>query len=316
MRTAFAQDARFETHLTGPGHPECPQRMRAVRAALASQAWFDTLIPVAPRVADLTQVEHIHDSRYLRRAEALCGSGAAFIDTPDVAVCPRSFDVALLAAGTGLALADAVMSGQVDNGFGLVRPPGHHAEHDAAMGFCLFNNVAILARYLQHTHGLEKIAILDWDVHHGNGTQHSFEEDPTVFYASLHQAPYYPGTGAAHETGVGRGRGTTLNCPMPAGADDAAYERAFMTRVLPALDQFKPDALVISAGFDAHTDDPLADVALSTACFGWMTARVLEVAERHAQGRVISMLEGGYDLTRLGECVTTHLAVLSGQASA
>lgn len=316
MRTALAQDNRFETHLTGPSHPECPQRMRAVRTALESQVWFDRLIPVAPRVAELTEVERIHDSRYLRRAEALCGSGAAFIDTPDVAVCPRSFEVALLAAGTGLALADAVMSGQADNAFGVVRPPGHHAEHDAAMGFCLFNNVAILARYLQHTHGLEKIAILDWDVHHGNGTQHSFEEDPTVFYASLHQAPYYPGTGAASDSGVGRGRGTTLNCPMPAGADDAAYERAFMTRILPALDHFKPDVMVISAGFDAHRDDPLADMALSTACFGWMTSRVLEVADHHAKGRVISMLEGGYHLTRLGECVTAHLAVLSGQESA
>ena len=313
MRTAFLQDRRFAEHLTGEGHPERPARLEASLRALEGQSWFTQLPRVAAAPATLDWIEQIHDLTYIRRAEALCGSGAPWIDTPDVAVCPRSFDVALLAAGSGLALADTVVAGQADNAFALVRPPGHHAEHAAAMGFCVFNNVAVLARYLQKAHGLDKIAIIDWDVHHGNGTQHSFEEDPSVFYVSLHQYPYYPGTGSADETGRGRGRGTTLNCPMRAGANDSAYERAFMEQVLPALDLYRPEAVIISAGFDAHHGDPLADIALSTACYGWMTMRLLEVADQHAGGRVISMLEGGYDLEGLADCVTEHVAVLSGQ---
>jgi acetoin utilization deacetylase AcuC-like enzyme len=313
MRTAFLQDRRFEEHLTGEGHPERPERLQASLRLLGGQAWFASLAQIEAAPAELDWIEHIHDLGYIRRAEALCGSGAPWIDTPDVAVCPRSFDVALLAAGGGMALADAVIAGDADNAFALVRPPGHHAEQAAAMGFCVFNNVAVLARYLQKAHGLDKIAIVDWDVHHGNGTQHSFEEDPSVFYVSLHQYPHYPGTGSADETGRGRGRGTTLNCPMRAGANDSAYERAFMEQVLPALDLYRPEAVIISAGFDAHRDDPLADIELSTACYGWMTTRMLEVADQHAGGRVISMLEGGYHLNRLAECVTTHLAVLCGQ---
>lgn len=314
MRTAFLQDRRFEEHLTGEGHPERPERLQASLRALGDQTWFPQLTQVDAAPATLDWIERIHDLTYIRRAEALCGSGAPWIDTPDVAVCPRSFEVALLAAGGGMALADTVIAGDADNAFALVRPPGHHAEQAAAMGFCVFNNVAILARYLQKAHGLDKIAIVDWDVHHGNGTQHSFEEDPSVFYVSLHQYPHYPGTGSADETGRGRGRGTTLNCPMRAGANDTAYERAFMEQVLPALNLYRPEAVIISAGFDAHRDDPLADIELSTACYGWMTTRMLEVADQHAGGRVISMLEGGYNLGRLAECVTTHLAVLSGQA--
>lgn len=314
MRTAFLQDRRFEEHLTGEGHPERPERLQASLRLLGGQAWFSTLSQIEAAPAELDWIESIHDLTYIRRAEALCGSGAPWIDTPDVAVCPRSFEVALLAAGGGMALADAVIAGDADNAFALVRPPGHHAEHSAAMGFCVFNNVAVLARYLQKAHGLDKIAIVDWDVHHGNGTQHSFEEDPSVFYVSLHQYPHYPGTGSADETGRGRGRGTTLNCPMRAGANDSAYERAFMEQILPALDLYRPEAVIISAGFDAHRDDPLADIELSTACYGWMTTRVLEVADKHAGGRVISMLEGGYNLNRLAECVATHLAVLNGQA--
>lgn len=313
MRTAICQDARFSAHLTGRGHPERPERLAAVQSALARQPWGTSLVPVVPSPASPEWIEHVHALPYIRRAQETCAGGAPFLDTRDVAVCPASFEVALLAAGAALAIADAVIDGRADNAFALVRPPGHHAEHAAAMGFCLFNNVAILARYLQRAHGLDKIAILDWDVHHGNGTQHTFEEDPSVFYLSTHQYPYYPGTGSASETGTGRGRGATLNCPMPAGAGDSAYERAFMEQILPALDLFRPEAVILSAGFDAHRDDPLADIELSTACFRWMTERVLECADQHAGGRVLSVLEGGYDLDGLADCVTTHLAVLSGQ---
>ena len=180
-----------------------------------------------------------------------------------------------------------------------------------ALGFCLFNNVAILARYLQKHHGLERVLILDWDVHHGNGTQHFFEQDPSVLYISLHQYPYYPGTGSASENGVGRGRGATLNCPMWAGANDTDYEEAFRTRILPKIDQFRPEAIIISAGFDAHMDDPLGGIRLSTDFFGWMSARMLEAANRHAGNRLISVLEGGYNLEMLPRCIGTHLSVIS-----
>ena len=205
-----------------------------------------------------------------------------------------------------------MVAGTIDNGFALLRPPGHHAEHAQAMGFCLFNNVAILTRYLQRRHGLDKIAIVDWDVHHGNGTQHSFEADPSVLYVSTHQYPYYPGTGAASETGVGRGQGVTVNCPMPAGSVDADYEQVFTQQIMPKLDAFAPECVIVSAGFDAHRDDPLADIQLSTEFFSWMSERLMEVAARHAAGRLVSVLEGGYNLDRLGDCVTAHLKILSG----
>ena len=316
MTTALVHDPRFRDHDTGPGHPERPARIDASHAALESQAWFDALQVLAPREADIVAVERIHDLHYIRRAQTACASNAPFIDTADVAISEASCDIALLAAGGALMLGDAVASGAADNGFALLRPPGHHAEQSAAMGFCLFNNVAILARHLQHEHGMDKIAILDWDVHHGNGTQHSFENDPSVLYASLHQYPYYPGTGAASETGIGAGAGTIVNCPMPAGATDTAYERAFMERVIPAFELFRPECIILSAGFDAHRDDPLADVQLSTQMFAWMTERMLELADHFCAGRLVSVLEGGYDLKRLGECVTAHVAELAGEAVA
>ena len=313
MTTALVHDPRFRDHDTGPGHPERPARIDATISALDAQPWFADLQTIAPQEADIAAVERIHDLHYIRRAQTACASSAPFIDTADVAISEASCEIALLAAGGALVLGDAVATGAVDNGFALLRPPGHHAEQSAAMGFCLFNNVAILARHLQHEHGMDKIAILDWDVHHGNGTQHSFEHDPSVLYASLHQYPYYPGTGAASETGTGAGSGSIVNCPMPAGATDSAYERAFMERIIPAFELFRPECIIVSAGFDAHRDDPLADVQLSTPMFAWMTERMLELAEHFSGGRLISVLEGGYNLQRLGECVTAHVAELAGQ---
>jgi acetoin utilization deacetylase AcuC-like enzyme len=221
---------------------------------------------------------------------------------------------ARLAAGAGLSLADELMAGTIRNGFALLRPPGHHAEKSQALGFCLFNNIAILARYLQRRHGLEKILILDWDVHHGNGTQHAFEEDPSVFYISLHQFPFYPGTGAGHEKGSGRGKGYTLNCPMPAGAWDGDYRTAFENVILPRAREYRPDAVLISAGFDAHFSDPLAQVQLSTEMYGWMTREIMAVAQEFSGGRVLSLLEGGYDLEYLPRCIEAHVAVLAGHS--
>ena len=315
-RTGFVYDPACLRHDPGRGHPERSARLAATISRLEREPWFGELVPVAAEPCPVEWLESVHAPEYVARAEEVCRSGAPFLDVPDVGVSRDSFDAARIAAGAGIALADRLMAGDVENGFSLARPPGHHAERALALGFCLFNNAAILARYLQRRHGLEKILILDWDVHHGNGTQHTFEEDPTVLYASLHQYPFYPGTGAASEEGAGRGKGATVNCPMPAGARDPLYEEAFRTRILPAIDRFGPDAILLSAGFDAHADDPLASVELSTGCYRWMSERVLEAADRHAGGRIVSLLEGGYSLEALPECVSAHLERLAGASPA
>ncbi|MBI4694805.1 MAG: histone deacetylase [Gammaproteobacteria bacterium] len=308
MATGLVYDPRYLEHDTGPGHPERPGRLIAARRYLEHCPW--TFTAMRPVEADLQWVEYAHPLTYIRRAAAACAAGDPFFDSMDVAICQSSYHVALLAVGGALALGDALVDGRIHNGFALARPPGHHAEPEQALGFCVFNNIAILARYLQRRHGLGKVAIVDWDVHHGNGTQHIFEEDPSVLYISTHQYPYYPGTGSASETGIGAGAGATLNVPMPAGATDSAYERAFMESIIPKLDLFKPDVVLISAGFDAHRDDPLGDVQLSTSCFAWMTERLVEIADHYAGGRLISLLEGGYHLERLAECVAAHTEVL------
>jgi acetoin utilization deacetylase AcuC-like enzyme len=282
-----------------------------VTAHLNTVPWFKKLLTVSPTAADPDQLFSTHAHAYVARAQAACADGQRILDTPDVGISAESFDTALLAAGGAIALADAVMKKTISNGFALLRPPGHHALASSAMGFCLFNNIAITARHLQAKHGLNKIAIVDWDVHHGNGTQDSFYEDPSVLYISLHQYPFYPGTGAAHETGSGRGAGTTLNCPMPQESDDFAYQTAFTEKILPKLLEFKPEAVLISAGFDAHAKDPLANIRLTADCFGWMTLRLMEIADKFSGGKIISLLEGGYDLDALPICVERHLAVLS-----
>jgi acetoin utilization deacetylase AcuC-like enzyme len=316
MRTGFLYDPAFLEHDTGRGHPECRERLAATMAYLEQQPWFRELRQFKPERIDERWLHEVHSRDYVRRAEATCRAGAPFLDCLDVSVSRQSYDIALLAAGGPIVLADQILAGHVNNAFALLRPPGHHAERDMALGFCLFNNVAILARYLQLQHGLEKILILDWDVHHGNGTQHTFQEDPTVLYISTHQYPFYPGTGHWSETGIGRGRGATLNCPMPAGAGDREYELAFCEKILPKIDEFKPQAIIISSGFDAHRDDPLADIQLGTEFYGWMTERLLEKADQHAGGRIISVLEGGYNLHALPRCVAVHVQVLSGQPAA
>ncbi len=312
MTTAFLYDDRFLDHDAGTGHPERKERLEFAIRHLRAQPWFGDLLSIDATPCERRWIEEIHDGKYIDRAGEACREGLPFLDVADVGICKASCDIAYLAAGGALALADKVISGEAQNGFSLSRPPGHHAERNLALGFCLFNNVAVLARYLQKHHGLDKILILDWDVHHGNGTQHTFEEDPSVFYVSTHQYPFYPGTGAASETGSGPGEGATLNCPMPAGADDYLYETAFRERILPTIDAFKPDAVIISAGFDAHVEDPLAQINLSTEFFGWMSERMMEVADKHAGGRLISMLEGGYNIERLPLCIEEHLKVLAG----
>ncbi len=313
MATGFLYDQRFLDHDAGARHPERRERLTSTMAHLQTRDWFEQLQMLAPRVADEAWVENVHSHDLIERARSACEQELTYLDVMDVGISSASFDVALRAAGGALELADKVVAGEVDNAFALCRPPGHHAEHNQALGFCLFNNVAIAARYLQKQHGLDKILILDWDVHHGNGTQHSFEDDPSVLYVSTHQYPFYPGTGARSETGASRGVGATLNCPMPAGAGDEQYRQAFREKILPRIDEFAPEFVIISAGFDAHVDDPLANICLSTEFFGWMSARLMEVADKHCGGRLISLLEGGYNVNKLPHCIDEHLQVLAGR---
>jgi acetoin utilization deacetylase AcuC-like enzyme len=223
---------------------------------------------------------------------------------------PGSLSAAYLAAGGALSAVDAIMAGEVEHAFCAVRPPGHHAEAARAMGFCLFNNVAIAARYVQKQYGVSRVLIVDWDVHHGNGTQHSFEQDPSILFFSTHQFPHYPGTGRATERGTGAGEGFTINVPMDAGAGDEEYHAIFVNVLLPAAEAFKPEFVIVSAGFDAHRDDPLASMGVTETGYSDLTDLVAGIAKRHAQGRLLSALEGGYNLTALGASVDAHLTAL------
>ena len=260
--------------------------------------------------ADDALLALVHDPEHVRRVVDACTAGRRVIDSMDTAIGPTSADVARLAAGSLTALCRAVARGELAAGFAAVRPPGHHAERDLAMGFCLFNNVAVAAQALRSQAGIGRVLVIDWDVHHGNGTQHIFEADPDVFYFSLHQWPLYPGTGAREETGRGRGRGATLNCPLPPGAGDEAFLGALREELLPAARRFRPDFVLISAGFDAHRADPLAELQVSTEAYATATRLIAELAAERAGGRLVSVLEGGYDLDALAACVVTHVRAL------
>jgi acetoin utilization deacetylase AcuC-like enzyme len=269
-----------------------------------------TGIEVSP--IDMTLVGRVHAKSYLDRLKRACEEGRAYIDVPDSGICRDSYDVARLAAGSVINAVDDVMSGRIDNSFCAVRPPGHHAERDMSMGFCLLNNIAVAARHLLDDHGLSRVLIIDWDVHHGNGTQHAFETDPRVLFISLHGHPgvVYPGTGYEQERGTGAGEGFTINLPMLAGAGDDDYRRAFDQTILPRVERFNPQFVLISAGFDAHRLDPLAPLELETESFGWMTDQMVGAARDHCGGKLVSILEGGYHLGALGDCVALHAARL------
>jgi acetoin utilization deacetylase AcuC-like enzyme len=309
-RTAFVCSPRYRDHGTGPLHPEQPARLDAIERRLRESGLLETLLAVAPSPAPLEWVTKVHSPAYVERVRRLCAEGAPLIDTPDVPITTASYEVALLAAGGVLAAVDAVAAGRARNAFCAVRPPGHHALRDRAMGFCLFNNVAIAARYAQGKHGFAKVLIADWDVHHGNGTQAAFYDDPSVFYFSVHQHPFYPGTGESAEAGTGRGWSTTRNIPLPAGSDDAAYVRAFTEVLVPAALDFRPDFVFISAGFDAHQDDPLGGMRLTPAGYAALTRIVKELAARFCGGRIVAVLEGGYDLDGLAAAVEAHIRAL------
>jgi acetoin utilization deacetylase AcuC-like enzyme len=310
--TGVVIDTRYLEHDTGAGHPERPERIGVLLPVVDAHA--ARLTPVPARAATGDELALVHDPAYVEEVAATQNK-AWFAFDADTPTSPRSYATACLAAGGLLALLDAVMARRVHNGFAFARPPGHHAERHRAMGFCLFNNVAVGAEYLRRRHGLQRILIVDWDLHHGNGTQHMFETDPGVLYVSTHQYPYYPGTGALDEVGRGDGAGCTVNLPFPAGFGDAEYIEAFRSIVEPVARQYAPQFVLISAGFDAHARDPLGGMQLTETGFRAMTRLLLDVARDHADGRCAAILEGGYDLTAMRNSAGAVLTELQGDGA-
>jgi acetoin utilization deacetylase AcuC-like enzyme len=308
--TAFLYHPSFLEHDGGPGHPECPQRLTTVVERLERQGLLSRALRPTPEPSTVESIQRVHAASYVEHLAERSAVGRLVPETMDTMVSPATYGAALLAAGAVQQAVDAVIEGRADNAFCAVRPPGHHAEGAQAMGFCYFNNIAIAARHAQERHRIERVAIVDWDVHHGNGTQHSFESDPSVFFFSIHQYPHYPGTGARHEQGRGPGAGYTLNAPVPAGAGDADYEQIFREELRPALDSFHPDLILVSAGFDAHAADPLSDIRLTEEGFASLTRQVLQIARDHCQGRLVATLEGGYSFDATAAAVQAHLQVL------
>ncbi len=292
-------------HDTGRHHPESPARLRAVLEGLAGPG-FAALERRVPPLAARAELARAHDADFIDTVlAAIPAHGHAALDA-DTIISPGSGAAALRAAGAVIAAIDAVLAGEAANAFCAVRPPGHHAEADRAMGFCLFNNIAVGACHARQMHGLDRVAAIDFDVHHGNGTQSIFASDPHLFYASTHQSPLYPGSGARSETGVGN----IVNVPLRPNSGSAEFRHAFTDVILPALDEFRPDLVLISAGFDAHQADPLAQLNLVEADFAWVTERLVAGAARHCAGRIVSSLEGGYDLAALAASAAAHVAAL------
>jgi acetoin utilization deacetylase AcuC-like enzyme len=304
---AVVEDPRYREHSGPAGHPERPERLVPVSEAIAARA--ERLESVTPRPATTDEILRVHDRSHLERIAEAVRHAPARLD-PDTYVSPESFEVALLAAGGAIDLARRVVRGEARRGLAAVRPPGHHAESNRAMGFCLFNNAALAARAMQAEEGVERVLLLDWDVHHGNGTQHSFEADPTVLYFSTHQFPYYPGTGDFEEIGHGPGEGTTVNVPLPAGSGDSEYVGALQRLLVPVARGFRPDLVIVSCGFDAHALDPLASMDVSGEGFRAMASIVRGLADDLCGGRLALVLEGGYALEGLRQGSDAVLDVL------
>ncbi|MCV7028801.1 histone deacetylase family protein [Mycobacterium sherrisii] len=318
MPTLLLDHPSFAKHRTAGGHPERPDRYRVVEAALR-QPQFDTLVRERAEIADLATTRYVHSNRYVdeleaaRPAEGAEGTGGAggaggyvYLDGGDTMMEPSTWEVVLRGVGGTLQAIDSVLTGRVQNAFVACRPPGHHAETERAMGFCLFNNISIGARHAQREHGVQRVAIVDFDVHHGNGTQQIFYSDADVLYASTHQMPLFPGTGAVGETGVGN----IFNSPLRPGDGGAQLRAAFQQRILPALEGFAPELILVSAGFDAHERDPLGSLTMTADDFGWVTRELLNAAEKHCDGRLVAILEGGYDLRGLADSVVAHVGEL------
>lgn len=308
MTTCYYYHPVFQEHITPLGHPECSDRLKAVDKVLGDERFVELDRIQAP-AGDEALLSLAHQENYIAAIKAaIPQTGLARIDS-DTTASPKSWQSVIHSVGAATEAVDKVVHGTADNVFAALRPPGHHAEKTTAMGFCLFNTIAIAARYAQQTHGLERVAIVDWDVHHGNGTQDIFESDASVLFASTHQIPLFPGTGNQNETGVGN----IFNTPLRAGDDGTVFKQAFNDRVLPAIDNFAPDLILISAGFDAHVRDPLANLMLEAEDFDWVTGKVMDLAEKHCEHRVVSLLEGGYDRVGLGQSVASHVGRLMGK---
>jgi acetoin utilization deacetylase AcuC-like enzyme len=306
MPTLLVTHRACLNHITAAGHPERPDRLRAIEQALEAESFQNLAREQAP-IGTKEQIALCHPMNYIEAIEeATPDEGLVRLDA-DTSMSPGSYEAALRAVGGGVLAIDEVMQGKVQNAFVAVRPPGHHTETARPMGFCLFNSAAIVARYAQKQHGAERAALVDFDVHHGNGSQNIFWSDASVMYCSTHEMPLYPGTGAIGERGA---HNTIVNAPLRAGDGGNEFREAFETAILPRLRQFKPDILVISAGFDAHTRDPLANLNLIEADYSWVTKQLMEVADECAKGRIISMLEGGYDLQGLSRSVAAHITAL------
>ncbi|MEO5805811.1 histone deacetylase family protein [Devosia sp.] len=305
MTTLLISQPNFADHQTPTGHPERADRIRAVEDAL-NKSRFDGLLRRPAPAGDLTLAELVHGTGYMKKlADARPAEGIGQIEA-DTFISARSLNAAATGLGGALAALDAVLLGEADNAFCAIRPPGHHAEIDTPMGFCLINTVAIVAREAQRKYGAERVAIIDFDVHHGNGTQDIFKADPSVFYASSHQMPLYPGTGKADETGVGN----IANTPLDPDTDGVDMRSAYTSRILPALVDFSPDLILISAGFDAHERDPLAQLRWVGSDYAWLTGKLMDIAERQCGNRIVSLLEGGYDLKGLANGAASHVAML------
>ena len=308
--TGIIFDATFIRHDPGPTHPESPDRYRALRKAFDTAGLFQKLTPVPVRPATDDDLHLCHTRAYLAAVRRDVARGSPMLSTGDTAIGEHTLEVATLAAGAAIAGVDAVMSGRVRNAFAAVRPPGHHANASRGMGFCVFSNAAIAARYARKIYGVQRVLIADWDVHHGNGTQDIFYEDPSIFFFSTHQSPWYPGTGAADETGAGSGKGTTMNCPFPAGAGRAEIVGAFRKKLIPAMAAYRPELVIVSAGFDSRRGDPLGRFVLNDEDFRELTEITMEIADSSANGRLLSILEGGYSLTGLAAAASVHVEAL------
>jgi acetoin utilization deacetylase AcuC-like enzyme len=304
--TGLAADPVCKEHLTGPGHPEQPARFDAAVGALRDL----DLVKIPPRLATHDELALCHSRQYIQLAEREILEAHHELSTGDTIVSPKSLDAALRATGQALNAVDAIVEKRISNAISIGRPPGHHATPARGMGFCIFNTIAIAARYAQHKHGMGRVLIADWDVHHGNGTQDIFYTDGTVFFFSTHQSPWYPGTGARSERGQGAGEGMTLNCPFPAGSGRKEILGAFQDQLIAAADQVKPEFVLISAGFDSRAGDPLGQFLLSDEDFADLTRVMREIADKHAGGRLLSVLEGGYSLTGLAAGLRAHVEAL------
>ena len=310
-RTAVVIDPDFLKHQPGHAHPERPERLKVLLDLTRGLHGSDLQI-LPPRPAKKEEVSSCHSSEYIDLVRSTSEINRYALDG-DTVTCADSFGIALLAVGGFLRLLDSVSTFDFRHGFALVRPPGHHATRDRAMGFCLFNTVAIGAHYLKRLYGARRILIMDWDVHHGNGTQDSFYQDPSVLYISTHQYPYYPGTGAIEEVGNGKGEGYTVNIPLPAGCGDEEYLRVFKEIVIPIADKYQPEWVLVSAGFDPHQHDPLGGMRVTEKGFGIMASMLLELAQKHAAGKIAFLLEGGYNLEALRNSVSVVLEKMKGE---